>query len=45
MKKAGCVLLNKNMTKVGMVYRKKQGDYSFPKGHIEKKWKIMGMCD
>lgn len=40
MKKAGCVLLNKTMTKVGLVYRKKQGDYSFPKGHIEKNEKL-----
>ena len=40
MKKAGYVLLNKTVTKVGLVYRKKQGDYSFPKGYVEEKEKL-----
>jgi len=40
MNKAGCILLNKNRTKIGLVYRKKQGDYSFPKGHIEGNEKL-----
>ncbi len=35
MNKGGCVLINSDCTKVGLVYRKKKDDYSFPKGHIE----------
>ena len=34
-KKAGVILLNPKNHKVGLVYRKKQDDYSFPKGHLE----------
>lgn len=34
--KAGCILINKQNKKVGLVYRKEQGDYSFAKGHIEE---------
>ena len=34
-KKAGCILLDFNNKKVGVIYRKKQDDYSFPKGHLE----------
>ena len=33
--KAGCVLLNKETRKIGLVFRKKQADYSFAKGHLE----------
>lgn len=33
--KAGCVLINKENKKVGLVFRKKQADYSFAKGHLE----------
>ena len=34
--KAGCILIDKQNKKVGLVFRKKQGDYSFAKGHLEK---------
>ena len=34
--KAGCILINTNNKKIGLVYRKKQNDYSFPKGHKEE---------
>lgn len=40
MNKGGCILINKERTKIGLVYRKKQKDYSFPKGHIEENEKI-----
>ena len=33
--KAGCVLINKESKKVAIIYREKQRDYSFPKGHME----------
>ena len=36
MNKAGCVLINRENKKIGLVYRKKCNDYSFPKGHLEK---------
>jgi len=36
MKKGGCVLINIDCTKIALVYRKWQKDFSFPKGHIEK---------
>lgn len=36
MNKAGTILLSKDYKKVGLVYRTKLDDYSFPKGHIEK---------
>ena len=35
-KKAGCILININNKHVGLVYRKKLNDYSFPKGHLEE---------
>jgi len=36
-KKAGCVILSENNPdKVLLINRKKQGDWSFPKGHVEK---------
>lgn len=35
-KKAGCILLNLETKKIGLIYREKQNDYSFPKGHMEK---------
>ena len=35
-KKAGTVLVNTKNNQVGLVYRKKKGDLSFPKGHLEK---------
>ena len=34
-KKAGCVLVNIETRQVGLVYRNKKNDYSFPKGHLE----------
>lgn len=33
--KAGCILINKENNKIGLIYREKQKDYSFPKGHRE----------
>jgi len=33
--KSGCILINKEMGKIGLIYREKQNDYSFPKGHRE----------
>lgn len=33
-KKAGTVLINKDNNKIGLVYRKKHDDISFPKGHV-----------
>ena len=36
MNKAGCILINKELKKLGLVYRKKLNDYSFPKGHLEE---------
>ena len=35
-KKAGSVLLNIEKKQIGLVYREKLNDYSFPKGHLEK---------
>lgn len=35
-KKAGCILLNIEEKSIALVYRKKQNDFSFPKGHVEK---------
>ena len=34
--KAGCILINIQTQKIGLVYRRKQKDYSFPKGHKEE---------
>ena len=34
-KKAGVVLIDTITAKIGLVYRDKQNDYSFPKGHLE----------
>lgn len=39
--KAGCVLINTDTKKVGLIYRSKQNDYSFPKGHLESDETIM----
>ena len=36
-KKAGCILINVEEKAVALVYRQKQNDYSFPKGHLEGK--------
>lgn len=33
--KAGCVLVNTKEKTIALVYREKQKDYSFPKGHAE----------
>ncbi len=33
--KAGCFLINKAKEAVAIIYRDKQKDYSFPKGHLE----------
>ena len=35
-KKAGTILLNLETKKIGLVYRKKDKSYTFPKGHLEK---------
>lgn len=34
-KKAGSILINLNTRDVGLVYRKMEDDYTFPKGHLE----------
>lgn len=34
--KAGCFLINIETKEISLIYRKKQNDYSFPKGHVEK---------
>jgi len=34
--KAGCILINIQNKKIGLIYRRKQKDYSFPKGHKEE---------
>lgn len=34
-KKAGCVLINRENRKIALVHRIKKDDYSFPKGHWE----------
>ena len=34
-KKAGVILIDTITYKIGLVYRDKQNDYSFPKGHLE----------
>lgn len=39
--KAGCILINCENKKVGLVYRSKHDDYSFPKGHVEPDETIM----
>lgn len=35
-KKAGCIVLDVNNKTIALVYREKQKDYSFPKGHLEE---------
>jgi len=40
MNKGGCILLNKDKTKVALVIRK-DNEYSFPKGHLEKNEKLI----
>ena len=35
-KKAGCILLDIENKKVGLIYRKELNDYSFPKGHLDE---------
>lgn len=35
-KKAGCVLINKENRKIALVHRISKDDYSFPKGHWEE---------
>lgn len=34
-KKAGCIVVNVENKKIGLIYRKTQNDYTFPKGHME----------
>lgn len=34
-KKAGTVLVDLQSKKIGLIYRKKAKDFSFPKGHVE----------
>lgn len=33
--KAGCFLIDRNSKSIALVFRKKQNDYTFPKGHWE----------
>ena len=33
--KAGVILINKDIHKIGLIYRDAQDDYTFPKGHLE----------
>ena len=40
-KKAGCILVNVEDKTVAVVYREKNKDYSFPKGHLEKNETLM----
>ncbi|MBQ1496018.1 MAG: NUDIX domain-containing protein [Bacilli bacterium] len=35
-KKAGTILINKDLKSIGLVRRTKHNDVSFPKGHLEK---------
>jgi hypothetical protein len=42
--KAGCILLDLMNKKVGLIYRQKQNDYSFSKGHLELRRIIRRMC-
>lgn len=34
--KAGCFLINIERKEIALVYREKQNDYTFPKGHLEE---------
>lgn len=34
--KAGCILVNKELKKIGLIYREDYNDYTFPKGHLEE---------
>ena len=34
--KAGCILINTETKKIGLIYRDVHDDYEFPKGHLEK---------
>ena len=34
-KKAGCVVIDTKNKTIALIYREKQNDYSFPKGHME----------
>ena len=34
--KAGCVLLSRDNSRIGLIYRPGRWDYSFPKGHIDE---------
>lgn len=36
-KKAGTILINLENKKIGLIYREKQNDYTFPKGHLEER--------
>ena len=35
-KKAGTILLDVKTKNIGLIYREKQNDYSFPKGHVDE---------
>lgn len=35
-KKAGCILVDRDKKQIGLVYRDKHKDFSFPKGHLEE---------
>ena len=34
-KKAGCILIKEDTREIGLIYRSKLNDFSFPKGHLE----------
>ena len=34
--KAGCFLIKEETKEIALIYRKKQEDYSFPKGHVDE---------
>lgn len=34
--KAGCFLINKETKEIALIFREKQQDYSFPKGHVDE---------
>ena len=40
--KAGCFLIKKETKEIALIYRKKQKDYSFPKGHVESGESLKG---
>lgn len=37
-KKAGCILIDIDKKEIGLVYREKYNEISFPKGHLEEEY-------